>query len=297
MTGKGRIGPFELDFKAAAAVLSSPDASNFAKLARLGGLDPAKDFQGLDLRGLPLAGVDVRGINFSGSDLRKTGIESALRDRTTILSDVILGYDPKLLIDLPPIPEDYLDQVRAMIIAGQSPPPHWVPLISELYFDFSTELKNIDPISDLNALETLSLSGVDINEISVLSGLVALRNLWLDGTAVEDIAYISNLKSLSLLWIDDTKIADISALSDLKSLSTLSLDRTGVKDLSPLVGSTALQALFLIENEVNDVSMLSEISHLTIYVETEERANNLRKTLDLESKVLIDFSSFSSRNH
>jgi hypothetical protein len=65
-------------------VLSGEETS-LADVARAGGFDPATAFRGLDLKGWPLSGQDVRGFDFSGCDLRKTGVERALRDATTIL--------------------------------------------------------------------------------------------------------------------------------------------------------------------------------------------------------------------
>jgi hypothetical protein len=69
--------------------------SGIHALIKAGKLDPKKDFIRGDFRGWPLASQDVRGIDFTGSDLRGTGINRAVRDETTILTDAILD-------DLPP---------------------------------------------------------------------------------------------------------------------------------------------------------------------------------------------------
>lgn len=82
------------DLKIISDVWRSNDGALLA-LIRAGKLDPKKDFIGGDFRGWPLAGQDVRGIDFSGSDLRGTGINRAIRDDTTILTNAILD-------DLPP---------------------------------------------------------------------------------------------------------------------------------------------------------------------------------------------------
>jgi hypothetical protein len=87
-------GLTEDDIKAIADVWTSED-SNILALIKAGKLDPKKDFVRGDFRGWPLAGEDVRGIDFTGSDLRGTGINRAIRDETTILTDAILD-------DLPP---------------------------------------------------------------------------------------------------------------------------------------------------------------------------------------------------
>ena len=78
-----------------AAVWDAPDAK-LLTLVKAGNLDPKEDFVRGDFRGWPLAGQDVRGIDFTGADLRGTGIEHAIRDETTILTDAIMDDTPAL---------------------------------------------------------------------------------------------------------------------------------------------------------------------------------------------------------
>jgi hypothetical protein len=81
------------DIRVISEVWNSADAGIHA-LIKAGKLDPKTDFVRGDFRGWPLAGQDVRGIDFTGSDLRGTGINQAIRDQTTILTDAILDDVP-----------------------------------------------------------------------------------------------------------------------------------------------------------------------------------------------------------
>jgi hypothetical protein len=81
------------DIKVISEVWNSEDSGILA-LIKAGKLDPKKDFVRGDFRGWPLAGQDIRGIDFTGSDLRGTGINLAIRDETTILTDAILDDFP-----------------------------------------------------------------------------------------------------------------------------------------------------------------------------------------------------------
>ncbi|MBQ0824256.1 hypothetical protein KBI52_29080 [Microvirga sp. HBU67558] len=89
---------------AVAAVWSAPDA-RLSTLIKAGGLDPKKDFRGGDFRGWQLAGQDLRGIDFTGADLRGTGVEYAITDGTTVLTEAQTGplyeadVDSKLVDD------------------------------------------------------------------------------------------------------------------------------------------------------------------------------------------------------
>ena len=141
----------DLNVEAASQVLRSTDNS-FRGLALAGGLDPKKAFKGRNLAGWPLAGTDIRGVDFTGADLRGTGIECALRDHSTILTDAIFDFDETVLIDLPIIPEDYLEQARLLIIQGEQPPLHWTPLIDEIVIN-ERSFTNLHPISSLHSLK------------------------------------------------------------------------------------------------------------------------------------------------
>jgi hypothetical protein len=83
------IPGYDDDVTAAVAAVWNARDSKLLTLVKAGGLDPRTDFRHCDLRGWPLAGEDVRGIDFTGSDMRMTGIFSALRDETTILDNII----------------------------------------------------------------------------------------------------------------------------------------------------------------------------------------------------------------
>jgi hypothetical protein len=58
------------------AVFESGD-EDLLSLARLGGLDPAEDFQGADLRRLDLHGEDLSAFDFRGADLRECDLRDA----------------------------------------------------------------------------------------------------------------------------------------------------------------------------------------------------------------------------
>lgn len=96
-----RLPDIALDLPAAAAVASC-EAAGIRAYAQAGGLDPATDFRGLDLSGMPLAGQRLSGFDFSLCDLRGTGIERAIVDSTFVFVGAILdpgivpGSDPEI---------------------------------------------------------------------------------------------------------------------------------------------------------------------------------------------------------
>jgi Pentatricopeptide repeat domain len=80
-------------------ILISEDAS-FPALVKAAGLDPARDFKGIYLNGLPLSGEDVSGFDFSYSDLSGTGIRDARKNLKTKFTGAFsdgLSLDPEVI--------------------------------------------------------------------------------------------------------------------------------------------------------------------------------------------------------
>lgn len=81
------------------SLMTAEDAS-IKGLAKAAGLDPARDFQGIYLQGMPLAEQDVDGFDFSESDLSDTGIENAKNIRRAKFNYTIFSgrsLDPRVI--------------------------------------------------------------------------------------------------------------------------------------------------------------------------------------------------------
>lgn len=123
-----RLPDLGLDLAAAAAVMNC-EAAGIRAYAQAGGLDPAKDFRGMDLSGVPLAGQCLSGFDFSRCDLRGTGIERAIVDSTFVYDGAILdpgvvpGSDP----EIGEFSGDALRQIQEWI-NGLHSREHWTAL-------------------------------------------------------------------------------------------------------------------------------------------------------------------------
>jgi Leucine-rich repeat (LRR) protein len=167
------------------AVLDASTTS-FVTLSTVAGLDPSRDFRGADLRNVDFGADYLAGFDFSGADLtgakfsHATGLEAIVIDDATRLPDDFLRP-----------PRDFsLDEVRRRILSGEPPPYAWSQFITEL--DLSgTHLKDLKPLSGLNALKDLNLGRTPVDDLSPLSGLSSLEILHLDGTKVTDLTPLS----------------------------------------------------------------------------------------------------------
>jgi Leucine-rich repeat (LRR) protein len=184
------------------------------------------------------------------------------------------------------IPNDYIDQAKAMILAGRAPPLHWVPQIESLNFGH-TDLVDITPLAQLNALTRLDLRGTQISDIAPLVELNALKTLYLMNTEISDITPLGKLTALQYLNLSNTQVSDITPLTEMSALQTLYLSHTRVIDVTPLGELTALESLYLEYTRVRNIGPLSKISHLTVYVESDARLGSLRKKLLDHSRVQV----------
>lgn len=107
-------------------------------------------------------------------------------------------------------------------------------------------IKSIEPLRNLESLETVTLHGCrQITDVSPLGGKAKLSSVWLNGVPVSDVSMILSLPSLRFFnasW--GTHITDISALSQTSNLTSFYLDRE-VADFSPLLNHKNMQSVHL----------------------------------------------------
>lgn len=88
-----------------------------------------------------------------------------------------------------------------------------------------TELsdEDLDRLSALYALSSLTLADDGLTDLSSLSGLGGLTMLDISGNGVRDLSPLSGLEGLRLLYLDSNPIDDFSPLYGLSSLTMLSI--------------------------------------------------------------------------
>lgn len=165
--------------------------------------------------------------------------------------------------------------------------------------------KRYQPDSTGLVLDDAGLTNADLENVTRLR---ALSSLSLADNAISDISALRELGGLTTLNLSGNKIRDISALTGLTGLRTLYLDSNGIKDLTPLYGLKSLTLL-----SVKGVSMtpeqLLELSEAlpgcTIYSEGEPGSamdisiggvtfcSEVRE-LDLSGRGLNDISALSA---
>jgi Leucine-rich repeat (LRR) protein len=168
---------------------------------------------------------------------------------------------PRQALPAETIPDDFLEQAKAMIIAGEAPPIPWRKSISELDFARSN-LYDLGPISDLTSLVTLDLDDTMVNDLSPLRELINLQLLALWGTQVTDLSPISNCRNIGFLSIGLGKATDWTPLQSLSNLEQLFLFGARIYDLSPIASLTKLSRLDISRTSIQDLSPIASLIKL-----------------------------------
>ncbi|MCM3443795.1 leucine-rich repeat domain-containing protein [Metabacillus halosaccharovorans] len=129
---------------------------------------------------------------------------------------------------------------------------------------YATDMETLETLSlsysqirDLTGLEYASnlihlyIYGNEITDITPLKGLTKLVHLDMEINNVSDISPLKNLTELETLWIDQNPIEDISVLSNLPNLTTLYLHETNISSIDTLLDVPSLQYVTLYYNNLS----------------------------------------------
>ena len=123
-------------------------------------------------------------------------------------------------------------------------------------------IENIEALSELTELQSLTLPYSNITDISPLAKLTKLQSLYLPGSSVTDISALSNLTNIEdLNFGSSVKIEDISPLLNLKDLKKLYFSYQDMDDISFYKNFKKLEEVD-ISRKVKDISVLSGLKNL-----------------------------------
>lgn len=130
--------------------------------------------------------------------------------------------------------------------------------LEELYIP-SGDYQNLNTISALTSLKTLSIEGVTLTteEMNVIGALPKLQSLSLPHCNLSSIAALSNAIELASLDLSNNTIRDLSPLSKLENLKNLQLSRNAITALSSISGLEKLETLDVSYNSIVSTAPLS----------------------------------------
>ncbi len=137
------------------------------------------------------------------------------------------------------------------------------PLVQLEILDLrESKAQALGPITGLNNLYELLLSGASLTDLSGLEELPQLERLDLAQTGVHNLEPLRKLGELRELDLQKTPIRHFEALNGLSQLRKLSLAQTSIKDLTPLRNLSHLTDLNLKGTKINGINPLKDLKDL-----------------------------------
>ncbi len=125
-----------------------------------------------------------------------------------------------------------------------------------------TDLNDLSPLSELTSLKALRLNENRISDISPLMNLTLISELDLSKNEINDINALKEMKLLTILKLNDNKISDISPLENLNSLVNIELSDNKISDISPFAGLSSLETIWLKNNNITDLTPMVDSKSL-----------------------------------
>lgn len=110
--------------------------------------------------------------------------------------------------------------------------------------------------TDLDTIEDLNLSDLDIGGTEDLRYFGSLKTLNLSRNQIKDLTGMENLKNLQVLNLYHNDVSDIEPLGRLGSLKTVDLSHNKITDITPLSKLSDLESADLSFNQITDISPL-----------------------------------------
>ena len=136
--------------------------------------------------------------------------------------------------------------------------------LKKLVINNNPDITSLEPLANLDFIETLKVTYTFVSDISPLSELDSLKSLNLSNNPITDITPIGNLFNIEELYLKNTGIDDISPVANLKKLRVLDISGTKVKKLKPLSGLKNLEELIINNTEVRNIKFIMNLDNLNL---------------------------------
>jgi Leucine-rich repeat (LRR) protein len=191
--------------------------------------------------------------------------------------DVLIGYGVDVTLDSPqpPNPVTYFADPNLEAAIREA--------IDKPYGDiYKTDLESLEALNasgmeirDLTGIEdciNLMILVLEYNEIADITPLTYLTKLYslnLSDNEIEDLIPLAGLMNLTNLYLGGNKLTEsnLKYLENLINLTYLSLDYNNISDIDSLIGLKKLINLNLNNNNISDITPLKELTNLsTLYL-------------------------------
>ena len=167
----------------------------------------------------------------------------------------------------------------------------------EMLIIIGQDIKDLNPLSGLEKLDTLSIVSLDgqkqqINSIDALAELKALHSISITNSEIEDFTPLSGLVNLEFIFINYNFVTNISAISQLSNVLKLNLSGCkNIEDWGLLKESLLIRNLIYLnlqETNVNDLSFLFKAPKLAYLSVSNCSIEDISILINLDNLVSLD---------
>jgi hypothetical protein len=152
------------------------------------------------------------------------------------------------------------------------------------------KLASIGPIASIQQIEKLVLWKLEVKDISPLARLSCLEKLDIRELPVDNLVPLGALAKLSEVYLRGLEADDISPLAGSKQLAKLTIMSLPVRDLVPLRAMTRLQSLTLADLPADDIGPVSHLADLRSLSISNMRIQNVAPLSQLSNLEFLDIS-------
>lgn len=180
----------------------------------------------------------------------------------------------KFLLNKPELPDTIsIDNLRSLTqltkidISGNTTLQTLSPLsklenLTELKMSGST-ITDLTPLLDLNKLEILDISSTGISSLLPLSYSSKLKELNFSNTQVHSISVLKDLKALEKLYVSGNSMDSLYVINSLKSLNTFAAVNSHLTNVDFLSGLVLLQNVDVSQNDIKSLSFAAGMKQLS----------------------------------
>lgn len=128
---------------------------------------------------------------------------------------------------------------------------HDLPKIKIINISNQPEIKTLEPLRKLIALEHLNCNNTSVSDLSPLRDLIDLKYLDARKTKVKNLFPIKNLNKLEYLYLSNSNVSELLFLGELNDLHELHIDNTKVYSLEPISQLAQLKTIYTNNSRVD----------------------------------------------
>lgn len=197
------------------------------------------------------------------------------------------------IVSLLPLQNADMPKLRFLYLKGNQisnlDPLSNLVALEELYVD-NNNIESLTPLSTLSNLKKISFQNDDSdgNQVTSLSGLenaLNLTTIYGKNNKVSSTKPLKNLSNLREVYLEGNSLTNLEGLEDKSNLTDLSIMYQDITDISNIKESVNLRNLYIRENQISDIKVIANFTSLKLLLMESNQVSDISplKNLNLET--------------